>query len=101
MLTFPSHTSHAMQPLDVSCFKPFKLSFRAYRDKWNNYHKGEKLVKEDLAQWVSHALKRALSISNITKGFESTGIYPINDHVMDSKMEPSQAYCTSQESEQP
>ena len=24
LLTLPSHTSHAMQPLDVSYFKPFK-----------------------------------------------------------------------------
>jgi len=33
MLTFPSHISHALQPLDISCFRSFKLYFRAYRDK--------------------------------------------------------------------
>jgi hypothetical protein len=27
LLTLPSHTSHALQPLDVSCFKPFKQAF--------------------------------------------------------------------------
>ena len=27
LLTLPSHTSHAMEPLDVSCFKPFKQAF--------------------------------------------------------------------------
>jgi len=27
LLTFPSHTSHALQPLDVTCFKPFKVAF--------------------------------------------------------------------------
>ena len=32
MVSLPSHTSHALQPLDISCFKPFKQSFRAYRD---------------------------------------------------------------------
>jgi hypothetical protein len=26
-LTLPSHMSHAMQPLEVSCFKPFKQAF--------------------------------------------------------------------------
>jgi hypothetical protein len=25
MIILPSHTSHAFQPLDVACFKPFKL----------------------------------------------------------------------------
>jgi hypothetical protein len=34
LLTLPSHTSHAMQPLDVSCFKPFKQAFRLLRDVW-------------------------------------------------------------------
>jgi hypothetical protein len=28
MVTLPSHTSHALQPLDVACFKPFKTAFR-------------------------------------------------------------------------
>jgi hypothetical protein len=28
MITLPSHTSHALQPLDVVCFKPFKTTFR-------------------------------------------------------------------------
>jgi hypothetical protein len=28
LLTLPSHTSHALQLLDVSCFKPFKQAFR-------------------------------------------------------------------------
>jgi hypothetical protein len=28
MITLPSHTSHALQPLDVSCFKPFKTTLK-------------------------------------------------------------------------
>ncbi len=28
MITLPSHTSHTLQPLDVSCFKPFKTTFK-------------------------------------------------------------------------
>jgi hypothetical protein len=27
MVTLLSHTSHALQPLNVSCFKPFKSTF--------------------------------------------------------------------------
>jgi hypothetical protein len=34
LLILPSHTSHAMQPLDVSCFKPFESAFRLLRDVW-------------------------------------------------------------------
>jgi hypothetical protein len=32
MITLPFHTSHALQPLNVSCFKPFKITFRKDRD---------------------------------------------------------------------
>jgi hypothetical protein len=32
MITLPSHTSHAFQPLDVSCFQPFKIAFKKERD---------------------------------------------------------------------
>ena len=34
MLSLPSRTSHHLQPLDISCFKPFKQIFRVYRDLW-------------------------------------------------------------------
>ncbi len=32
MITLPSHTSHALQTLNVFCFKPFKISFRKVRN---------------------------------------------------------------------
>jgi hypothetical protein len=32
LVTLPSHTSHALQPLDVSVFEPFKRAFRIYCD---------------------------------------------------------------------
>ena len=34
MLSLPSHTSHGLQPLDVSCFGLFKHFFRAFRNAW-------------------------------------------------------------------
>jgi len=45
-------------------------------------HKDQMPIKEDLAQWVANALKRALSIANITKEFQVTGIYSINATAM-------------------
>jgi hypothetical protein len=32
LLTLPSHTSHMLQSLEVSIFKPFKCAFRGYKD---------------------------------------------------------------------
>jgi len=32
MITIPSHASHALQTLDVACFKPFKIAFKKERN---------------------------------------------------------------------
>jgi len=49
LLSSLSHTSHALQPLDVVVFKPFKALFRAYKDVWTMGHRGQKTRKEVLA----------------------------------------------------
>jgi hypothetical protein len=49
MTTLPSHTSHALQPFDVACFKPFKITFRTYRSIWTLANKGKGASKEYLA----------------------------------------------------
>jgi hypothetical protein len=32
MITLPSYTSHTLQPLNVSCFTPLKITFKKVRD---------------------------------------------------------------------
>ena len=83
IITLPSHTSHRLQPLDVSIFKPFKVAFRACRDRWTVNNKGKGASKEDLAEWVSLGLKKALTVDKIQKGFACTGIWPLNPRAMD------------------
>ena len=85
MVSLPSHTSHGLHPLDVSCFEPFKVAFRAYKSMWSVNNHGAKVRKEDLANWVSLALKRALTTSNIKAGFRGSGIWPLNFQAMQSK----------------
>jgi len=34
MVTLRSHTSHALQPLDIICFKPFKNFFKKKTQQW-------------------------------------------------------------------
>lgn len=41
LLTLLAHTSHALQPLDVSVFKPFKQHFRDNRDFWSSKNLNE------------------------------------------------------------
>jgi hypothetical protein len=86
LITLPSHTSHALQPLDVLSFKPFKITFRTYKDVWTLVNKMRDASKKDLAQWVSLTFMKTLTTTNICKGFSSTRILPLNPNAMVGKM---------------
>jgi hypothetical protein len=92
IITLPFHTSHYLQPLDIAVFRPFKYAFRNLRDAWTLRYSQRPTQKEDLCQWVCLALQKALSPENIKKGFQKTGIWPLNPHVVDDKMGPSLAF---------
>jgi hypothetical protein len=56
MITLPLCKSHALQPLDVICFKPFKIAFRKERDRTMFRRNYTKLYKITLVGWVNKAL---------------------------------------------
>ena len=47
-----SHTSHALQSLDVSCFKAFKTAFKKIRDRWSLRRKTKLVDKQTLCEWT-------------------------------------------------
>ncbi len=90
MITLPSHTFHVLQPLDVSCFKPFKIAFRKQRDNntvSNNYKDPNKIA---FTNWVDKALYATLSKQNINNGFKVTWIWPFNPKAMGGRTKPSE-----------
>jgi hypothetical protein len=60
MVTLQSHTSHALQPLQMSCFKPFKTTFRKERDNAMIKNRYLKLNKIKLITWVDPTLVKGL-----------------------------------------
>jgi hypothetical protein len=56
MITLPSHTLHAFQPLDVSYFKPFKTTFRKEKDVIMAVGKYQKLEKITFVGWVDKTI---------------------------------------------
>jgi hypothetical protein len=74
MVTLPTYTSHALQPLNVTCFKPFKTTFRKERTSTmvkNNYLEPNKAT---LVAWVDKALQQPLKKENIKLRFKVFGI---------------------------
>jgi len=74
IITLLSHTSHALKPLDISCSKPFKITFRKERDTSmaiNGYQEPNKIT---LVGWVDKTIDQLLTKDNIRLGFRVTNI---------------------------
>ena len=61
-------------------------------ESWNIQHPTKACKKDTLAQWMSLALQKALTTSNITSGFKACGIWPLNFDAMNGKMEPAHVF---------
>jgi len=78
LLTFPSHTTHRLQPLDVIVFGPFKNYFRVEQTSWVAKNLGLEVKRFELDDLTSKEFKRALTPSNIKARFRRTSIWPLN-----------------------
>lgn len=78
LLCLSSHSTQALQPLDMSFFKPLKDYFKQVADTFMFSNK-DKIINKDVAgKLIGTAWKKVATISNSTSGFLATGIYPYN-----------------------
>ena len=73
----PSHSSHELQPCDVSVFAPLK---DAYRDQVERLERGcvGKIGKEHFIYLYSPARERVFTPRNIRAGWARAGLFPFN-----------------------
>lgn len=84
----PSHTSHKLQPCDVSVFAPLKT---AYRDQVERLERGcvGAIGKQHFTYLYSPARQTAFSPRNIRAAWAGAGLYPFNPaRVMDQIPKP-------------
>jgi hypothetical protein len=84
----PSHTSHKLQPCDVSVFAPLKT---AYRDQVERLNRGgiNTIGKEHFTYLYAPARERALTKRNIVAGWAATGLFPFSpERVLRSMAKP-------------
>ncbi len=85
MITLPSQTSHALQPLDVIHFNPFKTTFTKERDGVmanKNYTNLNKIIS---TTWMDKAFNQSLTKQNIKSRFKVYRIWPLNPKAMEHR----------------
>ena len=82
MYCLPSHSSHLMQPLDVSVFHPFKESYRnTFQKCWGDMNKQD-MPKKHFASIFMKALNNSKASTNAISGFRSCDLVPFNSYTV-------------------
>lgn len=81
MITIPPHTSHRLQPLDVTFFGPLKNRYNRELDKWMLANPGKRVTEYDIAELFASAYEATASLDKAKSGFRKTGIFPYNEDV--------------------
>lgn len=81
LLSLPAHTTHKLQPLDVSFFKPLSLYYIDETEKWLRQNPGRVVTTFQVSMLFGKAYSRAASVGTAANGFAKTGIYPLNKNV--------------------
>ncbi|KYG40271.1 hypothetical protein M433DRAFT_160676, partial [Acidomyces richmondensis BFW] len=95
LLILPPHTSHALQPLDVSVFSPLKRALAAETDAASRLDSGRMSRIEWTSMYI-RARKTALRPSNILSGFKATGLWPLSPIAVLEKLPALQASQASE-----
>jgi len=72
-LILPSHTSHVLQPLDISVFSPLKHALARDTDTASRLDSGRNPRSEWTSMYI-RAWQTALRSSNILSGWKATGL---------------------------
>lgn len=78
MVSLPPHTSHRLQPLDVTLFSSLKVAYNKECDLYMSLHPGQRITQYEIAQLFKLAYNRTATMSKAINGFETTGIIPFN-----------------------
>jgi 4-hydroxybenzoate polyprenyltransferase len=78
VIYLPPHTSHVLQPLDISVFSSLKRAYRKYLGYLNSLTDSSPIGKQNFLLCYQKARKDGLTISNIKSGWKASGLWPVN-----------------------
>lgn len=86
LLCFPPHTTHRLQPLDVSLMGPLSTYYSDEVKTWLRLHPGRPVTIYQVGKLFGVAFQKAASVQNAVSGFRKCGIFPLNPNVFEEWM---------------
>jgi len=77
LLILPPHTSHVLQPLDVSVFSPLKRALAAETDALSRLSPS-RIQRVEWTEAYIRARAKALVLRNILSSWKATGLEPLS-----------------------
>lgn len=81
ILCLPPHTTHKLQPLDVSFMYPLNHYHDKALEKWLINHPGSVVTVFQISQIFNESYMQACTPLNAINGFKKTGIFPYDPDV--------------------
>ena len=82
IFVLPPNTTHLTQPLDKGVFGPFKLHWKRVCHDFQVSHPGQVVNRYNFCSLFNKAWIESMTCVNIMAGFETMGIYPVNQDVI-------------------
>ncbi|RPA89435.1 DDE-domain-containing protein, partial [Choiromyces venosus 120613-1] len=89
----PPHTTHRLQPLDVSVFGPYKHQYQ--KELTQRFERHEySISKVNFYEIIMIAGCASFTIANIQSGFQNTGLCPVGQSIVITKIQATQTNST-------
>ena len=93
IICLPPHTTHILQPLDVSVFKSVKHVWARLLKEFKSEKFEAVVSKRSFPSLSSQLWKESFLPEHSVSGFRANGIHPLNRSIIrEDKLKPSEAY---------
>ncbi|CBF80652.1 hypothetical protein AN8487.2 [Aspergillus nidulans FGSC A4] len=83
LATYPPHSTHSLQPLDVGIFSPLSHAYSSELEAYLHISMGlSHITKQDFFRLFFPAWVKALSSKNIISSWRTVGIHPFNPEIV-------------------
>ncbi|KAK0134340.1 hypothetical protein N1851_030101 [Merluccius polli] len=86
VISYPPHTTHALQPADRSLFRSLKHHWQELGRKWTRKTGGKKLPKQLFFSVFTPAWKKTATVENAQAGFRASGMFPVRMEVIPTEL---------------